>query len=343
MNKRIIKSIIKFLIIVLGILIFAIIVWSTDQSTKNEQYNIFENQQIKSRNISNYNFSDNVEKPENIYSLDGSMLSYLPYWFRLAFSINIKAITRYYWSKFLLDLKSQPLIQHKINNLDFSMRGMTSLCIGIIPTYSTISFSKKGIRVEKIPSTSFILGGRETRMKALREYWTKRNGSKSFFEIAEFQLGFPNNPNYLVGTIGSNIKPVLDIFNKSSKIKNLCSSNQCQKTISDLGLIPDMILLYYPKSPKLIKGKFGIKSLVIVLELNSDGVLLRARIESTKNCNYTEVQLKRYLLRKFEYLKLDNRFINRSITQCKTNNILYITLSLASSEIKKQFSILGFQ
>ncbi|MDA3862761.1 MAG: hypothetical protein PF689_02725 [Deltaproteobacteria bacterium] len=342
MNKRIIKTIIKFLVIVLGILIFAILVWSTEQSTRNEQHNIFANQQEQTRNISGYNFSNNVEKPKNIYSLDGSMLSYLPYWFRLAFSINIKAFKRYYWSKFLLNLKSQPLIQHKINNLDFSLKGMTSLCIGIIPTYSTLSLSKEGIRVNKIPSTSFILGGKETRMKALREYWTKRNGTKSFFEIAEFQLGFPNTPNYLVGTIGSNIKPVLDIFNNNSKVKNLCFTNQCQKIIADLGLIPDMILIYYPKSPKIIRGKFGIKSLVIVLELNSDGVLIRARIESTKDCKYTEAQLKRYLLRKFEYLKLDNRFINRSITQCKTDNILYITLSLASSEIKKQFSLLGF-
>jgi hypothetical protein len=327
-----------------GIIILALIVWLPQKHTlhkKNSNQNnssIHESSTYQNKDYVNYKTNTLPEKK----GLTGELFEKIPDYFKIAFSVNIKSIKQYFWSHSLLSLANQPLMRRKLDSLDVSLAGIDTLSVGLLPRYSTVKWVKNALKFS-MPPLTFLIVGREVKMEALRHYWKNSGGKQRFYKQGDFQLGFPMGikPYLFAGTYKTNLKPIIQLVEGTHKGYDLCRKLDCRKTVKKLGLIPDILLLYKPKVPLRVKGNLKISSLVLGMELNPDGVLFRARIESTISCKSTVIKLQKYIRQSLLKLKLKDNFLKRTITQCSSDKIVVITISAAASEIKNQFIQLG--
>ncbi len=274
--------------------------------------------------------------------LTGALFQKIPSYFPIAFSINVSSFNTFFWAHTLFSLNSQPSLKRKLDSLGVSLHGIKAVGAGLLPRHGTVRWRHSRLLLS-MPPLTFLFKGREGRMAALRRYWKKRDKKGFFFRQGDFQLGFPMgaNPHYFLGTYKTSLKPVMQLVENPKAAFDLCTAASCRTKIQRLGLIPDAVLLYHPSTPLRIRSSLSLSSLILALELNPDGVLLRALLETSLSCAAAETALRKFLQRALLRIKLQHTFLKRAFTRCPRSKTLFVTLSLASSEVKTQIVQLG--
>ncbi|MBU1537077.1 hypothetical protein KKF84_17260 [Myxococcota bacterium] len=274
--------------------------------------------------------------------LTGEMFRKIPSFFELAFSVNISAFNTFFWAHSLFTLARQPSLRRELDSLKLSLNGITTAGVGLLPRSNVVSWSRGSLTMT-MPPLTFVFEGRRGRLEALRTYWKKNEGGTNMFRQGNFQLGFPlgPKPHFFVGTYRTSITPVMQLAEKPDAGFDLCGAMGCKKRIEALGLIPDAIILYLPRTPYRIRGNMAIKSMVSALELNPDGVLFRSSIVLTVPCREGAARLKKFLRRRFSSLKYKQSFVERALVQCPKKTEILITISSSSSEIRSHIIQLG--